>query len=158
MIAETEEAAISSGAAEPPSARAAALACIASARDYVPNVARAVTRTASLLRAGQIDDGNRLCADVADALGVLVFVLGGAARELGPEGAALRGSEAAANARVGPLLDAHARGDWIRVADALDHDVAPLLARWEQQLEALGVAGAPAGTDGIGTAGGGSGA
>ena len=112
------------------SARAVAVASLESARAYLPNVLRCVRRTAALLRSGRIEEANGLYAATLDALGVLVFALRAAGSEL-PEAEDLREVEGEWSRGVAGLLAAQEIADWIRVADALEYELTPLLEGWE---------------------------
>ncbi len=102
-----------------------ALSSLESAAEYSERVEAALVRAADLFRAGHLDRANELCADAADALGVILYVGSGAAIALGPPGERLR----SLGDGLAPWLDSVVRAqeqyDWLRVADCLEYEVAP---------------------------------
>lgn len=124
--------------------RAVAGDALASAAAYAPAVSAALARAASLLRTGEVARGQALWADACAALDVLLHALAAVAASL-PEADAL--PEAAASALREPLVAAAAaaeRGDWLALADGLEHELAARVATLAARLRALLAPGAAA--------------
>ncbi len=98
--------------------------------DYGQKLASALLGAGELFRAGRTEEGNGVYAEALDALWVLIYALCAAGRELGPAGAALEGVEGEIQPWLAELLDAQTHTDWIRVADYLEYEIAPLLEKW----------------------------
>ncbi len=116
------------------STRDVALSALESSSQYLPNVRVAVERTAGLLRAGRIEEGNRIYAQLLDALGVLVFAMSAAGEQLREVGAPLGSASREARESVDGLLEAQQRCDWVRIADRLEYEVVPLLGVWDERI------------------------
>lgn len=114
-----------------------ALACdgLESAASYAEAIRAAFLRVAELLRVGQVKRASGLQAEVLDALGVLLFAIGRATDAIGAAAEPLRGLERELEEPFAELVGAHERGDWIGVADLLEHEVAPSLCAWPERLE-----------------------
>lgn len=115
-------------------AREIALGGLESASSYAGAVREGVAEAAAKLREGRVPEANRLLADALDALGVLVFAVGAARREIGESCRALDGLEEALAPWLGAVLPAHESADWIRVADLLEYEIAPIVESWRERL------------------------
>ena len=107
--------------------RAVAISSLESAAEYAPALSEALFAAASHLRGGRIEQAGRLQAEASDALGVFTFAVTAAAEALGSDGEPLCGLEAALRPWLQELLEAHQQQDWVRVADYLEYEVAPLI-------------------------------
>lgn len=118
-------------------AREVAFASLETSAEYAASLHEALARTAEHLRTGRIEDANRLYAYALDGITVLVFAVEAAARELGESAAPLGGLEQALLPWLEALVPAQEERDWVRVADYLEHEIAPLLDGWRAKLVAV---------------------
>jgi hypothetical protein len=110
----------------------------------LPVLAASCGELAAVLRGAQVEAAVRGLGQLADSLSNLVrlVVVSAAARNVALEtlqtadGAALPVLRAL-DAQLPPLLEAQRAGDWITVADVLEYDVAPLIAKFDAILDAL---------------------
>ncbi len=102
-----------------------ARASLESASEYSEQVEAALLRAADLFRAGQLDRAGALCADSADALGVLLYVCSGASIALGAPGGPLQRLCEELGPRLESVVKAQEQYDWLRVADCLEYELAP---------------------------------
>ena len=115
-----------------------ALASLESAAEYSERVEAALVRAADLFRSGQLDRAGELCADAADALGVLLYVCSGASLALGAAGERLRSLGEDLMPRLQSVVKAQEQYDWLRVADSLEYELAPRVAEVRELMrEAL---------------------
>lgn len=108
-----------------------------SSADYAGLVRDALSETAQLLRAGRIEDGNRLFADVLDALNVLVFAVTSAGRVLRADAELLHELEPELRPWLEAASDALEQRDWLRLADTLEYELRPRLAEWPERIRSL---------------------
>jgi hypothetical protein len=113
---------------------------LAHSREYAGRVGEALSTTAELFREGRVEEANHLYADVLDALSVLVYAVDAAGRQLGDAGSPLDGLQRELRPWLDELLDAQSGRDWVRVADYLEYEMAPLVADWSRRID--GVLGA----------------
>jgi ABC-type transporter Mla subunit MlaD len=114
-----------------------AAASLESSSDYAVRLVSALQETAAQLRAGRIEQGNRLYSEVTDALRVLLYALAAAAQVLGEDAASLEGLEGELQPWLEALVEAQKTWDWLRVADYLEFEVAELVTGWRQRIEAV---------------------
>lgn len=115
-----------------------ARASLESAAEYSERVEAALVRAADLFRAGHLDRAGELCADGADALGVLLYVCSGASIALGAAGDRLRGLGEGLTPWLESVVKAQEQYDWLRVADCLEYELAPRVAEVREAMrEAL---------------------
>ncbi len=114
-----------------------ALATLASADEYLGRIREALAQTSSLLRGGKIEQGNRLYADLLDALSVLVFAVASAGQQLGDAGRTLHEIESDLQPWLDALLDAQKLRDWVRVADYLEYEIDPIMGDWRRRLHGV---------------------
>ncbi|HVP29118.1 MAG TPA: hypothetical protein VMW35_08145 [Myxococcota bacterium] len=117
-------------------AREIAVEGLESASSYAGAVRAGVEEAAAKLREGRVPEANRLLADALDALGVLVFAIEAAGREIGESARELDGLEEALTPWLDAIVPAHEAADWIRVADVLEYEVAPIVDRWRDRIVA----------------------
>ncbi len=114
-----------------------AAASLESSSDYAARLVNALQETAEQLRAGRIEQGNRLYTEVMDALGVLLYAIAAAAQVLGEDAASLEGLEGELQPWFEALFEAQKTWDWLRVADYLEFEVAELVTGWRQRIEGV---------------------
>lgn len=117
-------------------AREVAVEGLESASSYAGALREGVEEAALKLREGRVPEANRMLADALDALGVLVFAVDAARREIGESCRELDGLEQALTPWLDAIVPAHESADWIRVADLLEYEVAPIVERWRERLSA----------------------
>lgn len=115
-------------------ARELAVAGLDSASSYAGAVRKGLEGVAARLRDGRVQEANRLLADSLDGLDVLVFAVGAARAAIGDSCRALEGLEEALAPWLDGLVSAHESSDWIRVADLLEYELAPIVASWRERL------------------------
>lgn len=112
-----------------------ALEGLDSAGDYAVKVKDAICHTAELMRTDRPEVANEQFVEVIDGMSVLFFALEAASRQLGELAAPVE----SIGSRVQPWLDeiasAHAAQDWIRVADYLEYEIAPILDEAPSAIE-----------------------
>lgn len=113
-----------------------ALASLESSRDYCERLRVAFERIVDGLRAGRVEEANRLYCDAIDGLGLLVFAVTAAARQLGDRGLSLVGMDSAVIPSLEQLVEAQEVQDWVRVADTLEYELAPAIHEWRGRIEA----------------------
>ena len=106
-------------------------------------------RSADFLRAGKIEDANRIAAEATDAIGVLVYAIPAAGRVLGDAASALHNVDNELQPWIEALVHAQSEMDWLRVADCLEYEVAELVGNWSERIERVESALADAADDGI---------
>jgi hypothetical protein len=126
--------------------REIAVASLESSWSYAGEVARALEDTAAHLRAGRIDDGNRLYAEAVDALGVLLYALSAAADTLGEAAGPIVGLGEELHPWLETLLEAQSQRDWLRVADYVEFEVAARVDAWRGMIRQTQSAAALGGT------------
>jgi hypothetical protein len=110
----------------------------------LPAIAASCGELATVLRGAQVGAAVRGLGQLAESLSNLVQLVAACAAAQnvpletlqtadGPALPVLR----ALDAQLMPLLEAQRAGDWITVADVLEYDVAPLMARFDAVLDAL---------------------
>lgn len=92
---------------------------------YAPEVEGALVGAAARFRAGEVEEGEAVFGEALDALTVVVWVLGTAAECLGGAEEPLRGLAPALEPWIAELEAARAAGDVVRLADCLEHELAP---------------------------------
>lgn len=121
-----------------------ALASLESSRDYCERLRSAIDRIVDGLRAGRVEEANRLYCDAIDGLGLLVFAVTAAARELGESGLPLVGMDSAVIPSLEQLVEAQEVQDWVRVADTLEYELSPAIGEWRGRIEVAQRASQPA--------------
>jgi hypothetical protein len=117
--------------------RAVACDSLASAAEYAAKVSDAFRRMAGLLRDGEHERAHQLCRDCLDALGVLMAAVQSAGDALGDVAVPLRGFEPELERGLAGMEDRFAATDWIGLADCVEYEIAPAVARWPAALEAV---------------------
>ncbi len=116
---------------------------LASAGEYAEKVKDALRHTAELMRSDRPEVANEHFAEAIDGMSVLFFTLQAAAQHLGPEARPVE----EIGARVQPWLDALTEAqiaqDWIRVADYLEYEIAPVLGEARGAIAAVCEGGSP---------------
>ncbi|MCG8590705.1 MAG: hypothetical protein MJE66_15550 [Proteobacteria bacterium] len=110
---------------------------------YALAVDEAIRRTVGHYRDGEIDAANRLCADLADSLSILVTALEAAGHVLGSPGEPLQGVGASLHPHLVRLVEAQGVQDWEQVAAALEDDIQPVVVNWVRSIDGV-LATAPA--------------
>ncbi len=118
-----------------------AFSSLENSRAYAEQLELAFGRIAEGLRAGRVEEANRIYADAIDGLTLLVFAVTAAGRELGGGGADLMGMESAVLPSLEQLMAAQQEQDWVRVADTLEYELGPALGVWRGRIEAAELAG-----------------
>jgi hypothetical protein len=116
-----------------------------SAADYAPGLAAAIARAAALLREGELARAHALWADACEALDVLVHALAGIGAALPGAREALAAIGAELAAPLAAAADAHARGDWLGLADVLEYEIGARVAASRERLAALRAGASAAG-------------
>lgn len=115
---------------------------LASAGEYAERVQDALCHTAELMRSDRPEVANEHFAEAIDGMSVLLFTLQAAAQHLGPEAQPVE----EIGLRVQPWLDALAEAqlaqDWIRVADYLEYEIAPVLGEARGRIATVCSSGA----------------
>lgn len=110
---------------------------LVSAGEYAERVQEALCHTAELLRSERPEVANEYFAEAIDGMSVLLFTLQAAAEQLGP----VARSVEEIGTRVQPWLDALAEAqlaqDWIRMADYLEYEIAPVLGEARGTIASL---------------------
>ena len=110
----------------------------------LPAVAASACELAGVLRGANVDTAARGIGQLADTIAKLVQLVVAAATARGTALDTLQTREGPAmpllralDAQLTPLLEAQHAGDWITVADILEYDIAPLMARFEAVIDSL---------------------
>jgi hypothetical protein len=113
------------------------------AAEYAERVERTMHGAAAQLRQGEVVEGSELIAHLADALSVLLYTIRTATGLLGGAPTTLEQAEAELAPWLDELACAQEAGDWLRSADLLEFELAPLLEGWRDAIRARGTAEAP---------------
>ena len=112
----------------------------------LPAVAASACALATALRGAQVDGAARGLAQLAESLSNLVQLVAASAAARGLALDTLVTAQGPAlpiinslDGHLTPILEAQRAGDWITVADILEYDIAPLMARFEAVIDALRV-------------------
>jgi hypothetical protein len=111
-----------------------ALGALAHAGAYVDAIRTALAQTAGLFRSGRVEQANQLYAELVDAFSICVYALQAACDVLGETARALRGVESELQPWLEALVEAQEQRDWIRVADCLEYELAPLFEGWVRRI------------------------
>ena len=110
----------------------------------LPALAASALALASALRGAQVEHAARGLGQLGESISSLVqlVVAAATARRLPLEALQTREGPAmpqlrALDAQLAPLLEAQRAGDWITVADILEYDLAPQMARFDAIIDAL---------------------
>lgn len=112
-----------------------ALEGLASAGDYAVKVREAICQTVELLRTDRPEVANEQFVDVIDGMSVLFFALEAASRQLGSDAAPVESIGSRVRPWLDEILSAHEAQDWIRVADYLEYEIAPILGEAPSAIE-----------------------
>ena len=118
-----------------------AFSSLENSRAYAEQLEIAFGRIAEGLRAGRVEEANRIYADAIDGLTLLVFAVTAAGRELGRGGADLVGMDSAVMPSLEQLVEAQQDQDWVRVADTLEYELGPAIGVWRERICAAERAG-----------------
>ncbi len=131
QVADVEEICI-----ETASIQDVALDGLASACEYATRVRVALCETAELMRSDRPEVANEHFAEAIDGMTILFFTLEAASRTLGESASSIQ----QIGGQIEPWLDAVVQAqeaqDWIRVADYLEYEIAPILDRAPDQIDA----------------------
>lgn len=111
-----------------------ALDALASASAYTEAIQGALAQTAGLFRGGRVEEANEIYADLVDAFSICVYALQAACDVLGDGARALRDLESELHPWLESLVAAQEERDWIRVADYLEYELAPLFEGWGRRI------------------------
>lgn len=118
--------------------------CLDEALGALPSVQAGIADVSAAFRIGAISDGNRLLAEVAESLGNLVSLAATVSTAVGTtlDAVEVEGTNGVALVvRLHEYADAlglaQKAGDWVKVADVLEFDVAPTVGIMAGLLEAL---------------------
>jgi hypothetical protein len=110
----------------------------------LPALAGSALELAAALRGAHVDQAARTLGQLGESIASLVQLVVAAATARGLSLETLETREGAAmpqlrafDALLAPLLEAQRGGDWITVADILEYDLAPQMARFDAILDAL---------------------
>jgi hypothetical protein len=117
--------------------------------DSLPALEQAARALADDFRGTDMMQASRGLTQLADSLINLVTLIAASMAAAGApletltlDGKSVGGHLLALDAALAPLLEAHAAGDYITVADGLEYDVAPTIAPLADVIEALRLASA----------------
>jgi hypothetical protein len=110
----------------------------------LPALAASALGLASALRGAQVEHAARGLGQLGESISSLVQLVVAAATARGLPLDTLQTREGPAmpqlralDAQLAPLLEAQRAGDWITVADILEYDLSPQMARFDAILDAL---------------------
>ncbi len=115
--------------------RAVGLDALESSAEYAGAVSRALAGVAEHFRDGAIEEANRLYVDALDGLDVLLHAIDLAARVLDVAETPLLGLARELQPWFAQLTEAHAREDWVTVADLLQFELGTRMAAWPGLIE-----------------------
>lgn len=118
------------------SVREVALQGLASAGAYADRVRLALCETADLMRADRPEVANEHFAEAIDGMSVLFFTLEAASQQLGAVAEPVQTIGAEIQPWLDAVLKAQEAQDWVRVADYLEYEIAPILERAPDQIDA----------------------
>lgn len=118
-----------------------AFSSLENSRAYAEKLEIAFGQIADGLRAGRVEEANRIYSDAIDGLALLVFAVTAAGRELGVIGAGLVGMDTAVMPSLEQLFEAQKEEDWVRVADTLEYELGPAIGVWRERIDAAEKAG-----------------
>ncbi|MCP3983665.1 MAG: hypothetical protein GY723_04710 [bacterium] len=110
---------------------------LASAGEYADRVREALFKTAQLMRTDRPEVANDSFIDTIDAMSILLFTLQAASQHLGPEANSVEEITAKVQPWLDALADAQQAQDWIRVADYLEYEIAPVLGETRGRVAPL---------------------
>ena len=110
----------------------------------LPALEQSSVALAQAFRGTEVDQAARGLGQLAESLMNLVALIAAATAAAGTrldtlmlDGESVGTTLVALDAAIGPLLEAHAAGDYITVADTLEYDVAPVIPRLLDVIDAL---------------------
>ncbi len=110
--------------------------------DYTLRIVAAIGAVVEDCRAGRAEQANRVLVDVFDALSVLTGITGSIAGTLEAATRELVAEQAEIQPWLEEMLDAQSGKDPIRIADVLEYEIAPRVARWGEAMRRHGAASA----------------
>ena len=122
---------------ETASVREVAWKSLASAGEYADRVRDALLETAQLMRADRPEVASEFFVEAIDAMSVLLFTLQAAAEHLGPEAQPVEEIGIRVQPWLDSVADAQQAQDWIRVADYLEYEIAPVLGETRGKIATI---------------------
>ena len=108
-----------------------------SAAEYARRIAEAFSKMASLLRDGEIARAQLLCRDCLDAVGVLMEAVRCSSSALGATAAPLEALAPELEHALAAMEPCFAATDWVGLADCVEYEVAAVIARWPERIDAV---------------------
>lgn len=105
--------------------------------DYCIRIVAAIGEASDHQRAGRVETGNRLLADILDSLSVLTGITYSIAAALPDEARTLAVLQGEIQPWLEQMLEAQSAGDPIGIADLLEYEVAPRIESWGQTMRSL---------------------
>ena len=125
--------------------RDVARSVLAQGADYTGRVVEAIAAVADDYRAGRLEQANRVLADVLDSLSILTGITASIAGTLAEAARTIGAQQAEIHPWLEEMLDAQTGEDPIRIADVLEYEIAPRIARWGETMRSHSAASAPPG-------------
>ena len=114
-----------------------ALGVLDQGADYTLRIVQAVAETVDDYREGRSERANRVLADILDSLSVLTGITYSIAGVLAKEAEVLAAVQSEIHPWLEEMLDAQSMEDPIRIADVLEYEISPRIARWGKAMKEL---------------------
>lgn len=119
--------------------REVALGVLEQGADYTLRIVATIGAVVDDYRSGRVEQANRILADVFDALSVLTGITCSIAGTLAEAARDLGAQQGEIHPWLEEMLDAQTGKDPIRIADVLEYEIAPRVARWGEAMRAYAV-------------------
>jgi hypothetical protein len=110
---------------------------------YTVRIVEAIAAVVDDYRSGRVEQANRILADILDSISILTGLTYSIAGVLADEARTLGALQGEIHPWLEEMLDAQTGEDPIRLADALEYEIAPRIERWGDAMRSLGPTSAP---------------
>lgn len=110
--------------------------------EYCVRITEAIAATSDDFRAGRDEQAHQQLAEILDSLSVLTGITYSISGVMAEAAQALATIQSEIHPWLEEMLEAQTGNDPIRIADALEYEIAPRIARWGETMAALAGASA----------------